>query len=323
MQIETSRHGTKANVSPALHEDILAPLGSCILDNTPETQLVLLRFYTSLLRNWIIILSASEDINPGSVSSLSGLIDLVHSLALTLLQTSPRIPTQLAILKFCETTASLVALPDIFKELRLTIIPHPSLVYMLHFSSSLATVSRLCDVVATYKRGLETVMNHAQDKQLTPMESERVKTFNGFLMDICNCIWRLRAFTTSDLNAQGCHVDATVVKALEEYATMVDPDTPLATMFGLSYSPVVSLQSLEYIRDLEDGELEEGDSDIRERHGGPVTQKSLGALRNRGGLNLTWQEYRLGVLSHLEEKGFVGIPKLMYNTMKLLMSRKR
>lgn len=70
---------------------------------------------------------------------------------------------------------------------------------------------------------------------------------------------------------------------------------------------------------MEDTEAVEVDSDLRARHGGPVTQKSLAALKNRGGLNITWQEYRLAVLRHLEEEGFVGVGQLMYNTMKILM----
>jgi centromere protein I len=300
----------------------LEALQYCILDGTPDAQLVLLRFYTCLLRNWSTTVFSTDDISSLNVSPIADLIEHVHLLALTISQSSPTNTTaaHLSILDFYEATASITSHLDMLQSLRLT-IPNPTLVYILHFSPSIAVLSRLCDVVATYKRGLGTVMMHPSERQLSAQESERVKFFNGFLMDICNCVWRLRAFSASDTNAQGCHVAGPVVEALEAYAAMVDPDAPLACMFGLSHAPALCLRSLECVRDLEDVKLAEGEGDLRQRHGGPVTQKSLVALRNRGGLDLTWQEYRLAVLRHLEEKGFVGIPRLMYNTMKILMQR--
>lgn len=96
-------------------------------------------------------------------------------------------------------------------------------------------------------------------------------------------------------------------------------DLSLATAFGLSHSPLLCLQSLSYIRQLEEDEME----DLHARHAGPVTQVSLGRLANRGGLALSWQEYRSGVLEYLEAKGFGGISDLMYNTMKNLMRARR
>lgn len=307
-----------AKLPTALYETTFQPLENCVLKGTPETQLILLKFYTAVLRNWSITLFSTEDNPSPNVSSIADLIEHVHSLALTISQSSPTNKTaaHLAILDFYEVTATITAHPNILQSLRLT-IPHPILVYILHFSPSLVVLSRLCDVVATYKRGFGTIMS--QSSELSPRDSDLIKFFNGFLMDICNCLWRVRAFSSSDKNAQGCHVAAPVVEALEAYAAMVDPDTPLASMFDLSHSPVLCLRSLECVRELEDIELEETDGDLRQRHGGPVTQKSLAALRDRGGLNLTWQEYRLAVLRHLEERWFVGIPHLMYNTMKVLM----
>ncbi|OIW29534.1 Mis6-domain-containing protein [Coniochaeta ligniaria NRRL 30616] len=301
-----------------LYQKTLQPLENCILKGTSETQLILLNFYTSLLRNWSITVFSTEDNLSPNVSSIADLIEHVHNLALTISQSSPSNTTaaHLAILDFYEVTATITAHPNILQSLRQA-IPHPSLVYILHFSPSLAVFCRLCDVLATYKRGLGTIVS--QTPELSELDKARLKVFNGFLMDICNCIWRVRAFSSSDKNAQGCHVAAPVVGALEAYAKMIDPDTPLESMFDVSHSPVLCAQSLECIRELEDIELAEKDGDLRERHGGPVTQKSLAALRNRGGLNLEWQEYRLAVINHLEERGFVGIPRLMYVTMKILM----
>lgn len=293
------------------------------MKGTSESQLTLLNFYTSLLRNWSITLLSTEGTPSLNVSSIADLQDHVDNLALTISQTSTSNTTAAhhAIIDFYEVTATITAHPNILKSLRLT-IPPPSLVYILHFSPSLAVVSRLYDVVATYKRALQTITHYLSE--LSPLSHAGLKIFNGFLMDICNCLWRLRAFSATDTNAQACRVAAPVVDALEAYAAVVDPDTPLTIMFDVSHSPVLCLQSLECVRELEDIELAETDGDLRERHGGPVTPKSLVALRNRGGLNLAWKEYRLAVLSHLEERGFVGVPNLMYVAMKILLhSRER
>lgn len=266
---------------------------------------------------------STEDKSSLDLSSVADLVEHVHTLALAISQSplSNKTTAHLAILDFLEVTATLIAHPDLLGTVRLT-LPRRSLIYILHFSPSLAVVSRVCDVVATYKRGLATIMSRSEG--ISVEDNVLLRLFNGLLMDICNCLWRVRAFSSSDTNAQGCHVFPTVTQALEAYAVMVDPDTKLASMFDLSHSPVLCLRSLECIRELEDLELAEtgaGHDPLRQRHGGPVTQTSLAALRNGGGLHLTWQEYRVAVLRHLEEKGFVGIQQLMYSAMKILLQK--
>lgn len=72
--------------------------------------------------------------------------------------------------------------------------------------------------------------------------------------------------------------------------------------------------AIEYVRELEDHSQDE----IMTRHPGPVTQNSLKQLERDGGLQVSWEEYRLGVLMSLESKGVTGVGELMYNTMKAL-----
>jgi len=33
-----------------------------------------------------------------------------------------------------------------------------------------------------------------------------VNYFNGFVMDLCNCLWRNRALNNADKNALGCQI---------------------------------------------------------------------------------------------------------------------
>jgi len=263
-------------------------------------------------------MEAAESIDTLPWATIPHLIDYVNQLALTLTQTSPTVKTYLAILDFYEAAANLYSRTKLLQYIEIT-IPPPLLVYLVYFSPSLAAVSRLCGILASYKRAWQTVMSSAVARHLTRRERDQINVFNGFLMDLCNCMWRGRAFSKMDLNAQGCRIPQSVQTTLESHMRSVDPDLSLATAFGLSHSPLLCLQSLSYIRQLEEDEME----DLRARHAGPVTQASLGRLANRGGLALSWQEYRSGVLEYLEAKGFPGISDLMYNTMKNLMRARR
>lgn len=289
-----------------------------MLDNTPDSQVALLRFYTLLLCRWTVAIEASTNLNTMPVATVPSLIDHVNKLALTLTQTSPTISTYTHILTFYTTVATLYSKLNLLQYIEIA-IPPPLLVYTLFFCPSLAVVSRLCGILASYKRSWEAVMSSAVARQLTRREREHIKVFNGFLMDISNCVWRGRAFSTTDENAQGCRLPRSIQPSLESYLAATGSGLSLATAFGLSQSPLLCLQSISLVRELEDVDME----DLRARHAGPVTQASLSQLANRGGLALSWQEYRSEVLAYLESKGLPGVPELMYNTMKNLMKARQ
>lgn len=301
----------------ALYSSILQPMEACILDNSAESQLILLSQYTRLLRHWATTLLSETDIPVHTADTMTRLVEHVGKLCLTVIQNSPSTTTQLAILDFYDQLASMMRHPRILQHVQVT-IPPATLVYMLHFSLFPATVSRLCGILALYKQTLEQIMTRGLKRQLTPYEVEHVDTFNGFLMDICNCIWRGKAFTTTDANAQGCLMPQIPLMHLGPYVSRLGSNLDLASLFTISYSPTLALQSISHVRQLEDAEDEENDIELRTRHGGPVTQTSLAQLSRRGGLTLTWQEYRSGVLRHLEDVGLKGVPDLLYNTMKNL-----
>ncbi|KAK3944129.1 centromere protein I [Diplogelasinospora grovesii] len=302
-----------------LYQSILQQLESDLLDNTPESQISLLIFYTSLLRNWTVKMKAAEDLSSLSTDAISGLITHVNKLTLTLTQTSPAASTYLRILDFYDGTAAIVSDRKLLPHTGIT-VPPALVVYILHFSHSLVVVSRLCGILAIYKRAWEAVMSPLSARTLNPHEREQVNTFNGFLMDLCNCLWRGRAFAMSDTNSQGCRIPRSIEPALRRYVAAVDNELSLGSVFGLSHSPVLCLQAISYVRELEDAQIDEdGENTLLTRHAGPVTQQSLVQLAQKGGLDLTWQAYRSGVLRYLERNGFRGVPELMYNTMKQLM----
>ena len=158
----------------------------------------------------------------------------------------------------------------------------------------------------------------SQEKMIHTYSKEYLNHFNGYLMDVCNCLWRSRALSTNDLNALGCLIDPKVTAALTHHVTTMDALT-MASLFSFSTSPILCLIAITYVRGLED----EKEDEIAKRHAGPVSQVSLRQLEIDGGLKLSWQDYKLGVLRYLEDAGVAGVGSLMFNTMKHLMAARK
>lgn len=283
----------------------------------------MLDLYRNLLHHWNTQLLAADDIPEHAPTSVPSLVDHAHNLALTLTQTNPSLTTHLSIISFLEANAALLADARLSQNIRIS-IPPATLIYTLFFSPSLAVLSRLCTILSLYKQVFQTAMATkvssrpgAPAVNSSTYDAGYVNRFNGFLMDICNCVWRMRAFTDADPNAAACLVPRRRARAFESYLDSLDADLPLPSLFGLSHSPVLSLQAVLTLRDLEDEALAGGEA-LEMRHPGPVTQGSLVRLREGGGLGLSWQDYRISVLQRLEELGFSGVPDLMRNTMKIL-----
>ncbi|KFY46422.1 hypothetical protein V494_00465 [Pseudogymnoascus sp. VKM F-4513 (FW-928)] len=310
-----------------LHLSTFQPLEWAILDDTPTSQIDLLTFYTSIIRNWTSSLLSSTP-PPFTSATINALTTHVNVLTLAILQTgdSQSTITHHSILSFYEAMASLLSQPSLQPHVRIT-TPPSALVYTLHFAQSLSTFSRLCAILALYKRAFETAMSKPVPARPDPSQGpvpesypkEYVNHFNGFLMDICNCLWRSRAFNTTDTNALGCLLPPSLLPRFTSYVSSLDTGLTLPSLFTLSYSPVLCNLSISYLRELED-KADEAEGGIKTRHAGPVTQKSLVALGKEGGLQLSWADYRLGVLTYLERRGAKGVGELMYNTMKHLMT---
>ncbi|KAG5916828.1 hypothetical protein E4U53_004266 [Claviceps sorghi] len=327
-----------------LHQHIFMPLETAVQDFAPKSQLGLLKMYTRVLRHWTAILQADDGIPAMASPTVSGLVRHVNKLALTLLQTAPSVTTDCLILDFYEQAARLVTDGKLKRYIRIELPPTP-LVYTFLFNNLLATVSRMCYILAVYKKGIETAVatrprppsvsgngngdgdgdgqgggdgdgaarridSHTYDRSF-------VDLFNGYIMDMCNCFWRNRAFNDTDTNARACTLSAATINALATYAVSVDRALALNSYFSLSHSPVLCYQSIERVRDLEDDAMLH-DKSIRVRHGGPVTQTSLTRLANAGGMRLGWQDYRIEVLRSLADGGFPGVAELLKNAMTVL-----
>jgi centromere protein I len=303
-----------------LDKHIFQPFETAVLSHNPGCHLELLVLYTNLLQHWTAILYSSDEVPDYANSAIEAVIRHVEPLAQTLIQISRTESTEATILAFYEQTVRLVTDATLQQHVKIA-LPPSSLVYFLFFSSSLATVSRLCYVLANYKKGFEAAMSvRRQDPQqkggAVKYNKAQVILYNSYLMDICNCLWRARAFHIEEGKSKGCMISETTVAALTSYVSSVAHGSSLASLFDLSHSPVLSLQSIQQVRELEDEEIEAGT--IESRHAGPVTQSSLTRLASSGGLALSWQNYRIGVLKALSEKGLVGVAELLKNTMTVL-----
>lgn len=277
-----------------------------------------------MLHHWTTLLKSSDQVPEHASPSIGGLVRHVNDLALTLIQveTSLGVGSTSVILGFYEQFARLVTDEKLRHFIRIE-LPPSALIYSIFFSDSVSDLSRLSYILACYKRGFETAMatrtrsdNTFQIDALS-YDKAYVNLYNGFLMDLCNCLWRSRAFSTAESNSHGCLVPRSNVDRFASYITSVDRSFSLASIFGLSYSPTLCYQSILRVRELEDEQLAGGVS-IRTRHAGPVTQASLNKLATSGGMKLAWQEYRIGVLNSLTEKSLPGVPELLKCTMTVL-----
>jgi len=193
-------------------------------------------------------------------------------------------------------------------------LPPPVLLYTLVMSSSLSILSRICAVLVTYKQALEKQM-----KSAAVYHTDSTKTINGYLMDCCNLLWRSRALTYSDANSMGCLCPDDVSLELQSYLSTLNRDYAVAKSFDFSHSSLTSSLARAAL-DAFEAEAETEVGETLPRHAGPVTQQSLVLIRNEGGITMSWKEYRLGVLTWLEARGIDGIKKLMFATMKDLMT---
>ncbi|KAI1261325.1 Mis6-domain-containing protein [Xylariaceae sp. FL1019] len=301
-----------------LKAGIFLPLERKMLDGSSESQIELLHFFTKLLRRWVVCLKSSDSTQTHASECAAQLIAHANELCLTLLQTWPDVSSQVEILNFYDQASSFASDTHLLRQPDNGSIPPPPLVYALFFAPTPIIASRMCSVVAKYKEGFQLAMD-LTGATSTP---KYIAEYNSFLMDICNCLWRSRAFSTKDASANGCLIGRAIVDDLNSYVESLSTGGSLATLFSLSYSSIFGLMAISHLREVEENELENGSEGLDVRHAGPVTRKSLATLASRGGVRLAWDDYRLGVLNHLDSQGMVGVGQLLSNTMTTLMQRK-
>ncbi|KAL4898606.1 Mis6-domain-containing protein [Aspergillus ambiguus] len=324
----------------SIRDTLLAPLESAVVENVFPSQPSLLEFNSALIRHWGVRLRAQpftlEESKP-----LRRLISHAETLALSALECSPALqeaetddsagskPAALSVVEFYCTLADLFSHASANGNIRLT-IPLAPTVYSLVFTSVNSTLSIASSVLAAYKSSFEASLGSQllqtpnSTDSLYPMQV--VGRFNGYIMDICNLLWRNRGLNSEDPNALGCLIPPPTTRVLARYVQETHNASrdrrreaaftyTIASIFSLSHHVALCNMSAACFADIEE------ESNIREdqpRLHKPVTQKALTALEKDGGVKMTWQEYRVRMLDWLDGIGSDGIGNLMRSTMKAL-----
>ena len=189
-------------------------------------------------------------------------------------------------------------------DYRTVSLPPPVLVYVSFFSCVPSLVSQLCGLLASYKHIFDLHENYS---------TEEKDLFNSYVMDICNCLWRNRAFNTVDKGARGFGVPQRLVEAFRQQFQQTRID--ISTSLSLTCGPAFGRYATKCLRELEDG-----DYSVRIRHLGPPTPLSFQTLSPEdGGLNMSFLEYRVALLEYLKSLGYTGLHEFLYCTMTSLM----
>lgn len=326
-----------------IRKECLAPLEAAVLDDTLASRIAILEFYSSLVRQWGIKLRTQPSTS-GESKPLSRLITHAELLALSILEipaTTNAIdtdvrqskPATLSVLEFYSTLGELFSYASVNGNIRLTIPLSPT-VYTLVFTPMSSVISIISSVLASYKSSFEASLTSEVLQAQTPngtgtdnlYPTQLVGQFNGYVMDICNLLWRNRGLNTEDPNALGCLIPASTVTLLTQYIRESNElarerkrdaafHYTLSSIFSLSHHAAMCNISAACFADIEE---ENGIGDGKPRLRKPVTQKALSALDKGGGVKVSWQEYRLRMLSWLDAAGNRGIGDLMRSTMKAL-----
>ncbi|CAG8929137.1 unnamed protein product [Penicillium salamii] len=316
----------------SLRTELFSPLESAVLDESLSSRTALLDFYSGLISQWGVKLR-SQPVTSEESLPLSQIILHAELLASSILELpaeeDPQLskPGSISVLDFYKILSDLFSHAPQDARFRLT-LPNAQTVYTLAFIPNAAVISPLNSILAVYKSAFEaSLSSQALQAQNSPAYgTDLVGRFNGYVMDMCNVLWRNRALNTEDPNALGCLVPeptvaalTTYIKDLSEVARHYDRESAfnftVASVFSLSHHAAFCNLSAACFAELEE---DQQIGDERPRLKKPVTQKVLLALEKDGGAKTTWQEYRVHMLDWLDGIGCRGTGILMRSTMKAL-----
>ncbi|KAL3471799.1 Mis6-domain-containing protein [Aspergillus californicus] len=320
-----------------LRSEILAPLETACLNDNASSKAILLDFYSTLIRQWGVKLR-TEPFTTEQSQPLSHLIHHAELLALSILESPTEQPSDddidyrpstLSVIDFYFTLAELFSYAHLNGNIRIT-VPLAPTVYSLMFTPVSFVISSMNSILAGYKSAFEASMTTEALQPENAVDAlypqHLVGQFNGYIMDICNLVWRNRALNFDDPNALGCLIPPATITALTQYIRETNEKArkrnreaafsyTIASVFSLSHHAALSNLSAVCFAGIE---RENSISEAQPRLRKPVTQKALSALEKDGGVRMTWQDYRVRMLESMDAVGTTGIGNLMRTTMKAL-----
>lgn len=293
----------------------LRPAERALTSQNPDAYDHLLRFYTALLRRWMSQI-APQPAQPKQVfespnqRSLLDLVTHVSELSTSLLLSGASVSLISSILAFYEL------LSHSAHPFHIPIIQPPNyLLYLLILSPSTNAVSRTVGLVGAYKRAFN--VHPVPIKHYYPQDE--IDSLNCALRDIFHVLWSGKGLVVANNPdgtplALGFHCAPTVRETLQEYLLQIDDQYRIGTTLNLAYNPWLASISAAVWREIEEGEVMSKGYDRQELnwHQGPVNQRSLEALSKSGGVSIEWDEYRVGVLKWLADRGSAGIRDFIF-----------
>ncbi|KAI8146316.1 Mis6-domain-containing protein [Fennellomyces sp. T-0311] len=194
------------------------------------------------------------------------------------------------------------------------IIPGASLIYRSFFSTSGMAMSRICGIIYQYKRAFEENDRKTGD-WVTRHTSDYLDDFNTYVMDICSAVWRNQALGEPvpeklpfSLTTEITNVYHGLCESRGESANMA---------LSLTHSGCLAGFSEQLMSEKEDN------ANVLVRHDGPITVQLLKSLSERGGISISYMDYRVQLLERLKEGGFHGLHQLLYDCMTSLIERRQ
>lgn len=201
-----------------MHKSYFTPIERALLARDHKTQTKLLGMYTELLRNWTVTYHTAPP-SASASACLTSFLQHVGDICLSLLQSSHgATPTVSAILCFYELASTLPWENRLFR----IVLPSDPLVYHCVFANDPTMVSRICGVLSGYKKAFELCFKPGESEEY---EKSYIDHFNGFLVDICNCLWRNRALSidiNKDPNAMGCTISRSETSPILNFCGFAD-----------------------------------------------------------------------------------------------------
>ncbi|KAF1961181.1 Mis6-domain-containing protein [Byssothecium circinans] len=289
----------------------------------------LLPFYTNLLRQWMNQASPQPPVPALALSTpdqltLSNLTTHISHLSTSLLLSLPagQIPDP-------QTTSQILTIYDLLSTTSTPyhipiLLPPTPLTALLILTPSLATLSRITSIIASYKSAFNTHPSPIRNFYPTPL----IDAFNVAIRDLYHLLWISRALSTSrddagNPKALGLYCAPALRDALNEYLGAVDREYAIQTAFNVSNNALLASLAAAAWREMEEEviEREAFDRGTITWHKGPVSQRSLEVLRRNGGVGVEWEGYRVRVLKWLEERGLGGLKGFLWASSEALRKK--
>jgi centromere protein I len=296
----------------------LRPVEQALAAHGISAYVKLIDFYTSLLQHEISAVASKAAVRDNryqqTVRNLAEHASTMFTSAVLSVPSGSSADITSSILSFYELL-SRSSNPHIIP----IILPPMHLVYLLAQEASPTAPSRMCGIIGSYKTAFD---NHPKPVK-TYYPATTTNVFNYCLRDMYNLVWVARGLLVQDQKCEGLYCDLALRSALNGYLSKVEREYAIGSAFNLSNNAWLASLSAAAWRTIEMREVErEGyDKDGTRYHQGPVSERSLEVLKQKGGVSVSWDGangYKVMVLQWLDERGLSGIKDLMFATVMKL-----